>query len=127
MLHKINNKIVNILLKFWKKTFFSDVNVFHEGLGDKIGHFFQWTATFVAGLTIGFVSGWKIAVVVLATLPLLALAGFIMNKVNSWKKKFFKYQRDYDKFVHIIEYPYWMLLNSIESINFLEFIDISYF
>ena len=64
------------------------MNVFHEGIGDKIAQFFQWTASFVAGLSVGFATGWKIAVVVLATLPLLALAGFVMNKVDSCKRSF---------------------------------------
>ena len=73
---------VNFPDVFSDAFFCRDVNVFHEGIGDKIAQFFQWTATFVAGLIVGFTTGWKIAVVVLSTLPLLALAGFVMNKVD---------------------------------------------
>ena len=60
---------------------FSDVNKYHEGIGEQIGAFFLWTTMFVSGLTAGFVLGWKLAVVVLAFVPLLAICGFIMNKV----------------------------------------------
>uniref|UniRef100_X2B039 Bile salt export pump n=1 Tax=Capitella teleta TaxID=283909 RepID=X2B039_CAPTE len=55
-----------------------DVNKVKEGIGDKIGNFWQWIATFFAGIIIGFVYGWKLALVIFAVSPLLAISGGIM-------------------------------------------------
>ena len=53
----------------------SDVNKIQEGIGDKIGTFFQWTCAFLAGVIIGFVYGWLLTLVILAVSPLLAICG----------------------------------------------------
>jgi ATP-binding cassette subfamily B (MDR/TAP) protein 1 len=58
-----------------------DVNKIQEGIGDKIGNFFQWFSTFVTGIVIGFIYGWKLALVILAFGPLLAISGGIMTKL----------------------------------------------
>lgn len=61
---------------------FSDVNKVQEGLGDKISNFLQWFASFVSGIIIGFVKGWKLALVILSVSPLLAIAGGVMTYVS---------------------------------------------
>ena len=62
----------------------SDVNKVQEGIGDKIGNFFQWFSTFITGLTIGFVFGWKLALVIMAVSPLLVASGVIFTKVSAF-------------------------------------------
>ncbi|KAL2307451.1 hypothetical protein Nmel_000417 [Mimus melanotis] len=49
-----------------------DINAIREGIGDKISIFLQFFSTFVSGLIIGFIYGWKLALVVLSVSPLLA-------------------------------------------------------
>ncbi|XP_056340958.1 ATP-binding cassette sub-family B member 5 isoform X2 [Oenanthe melanoleuca] len=49
-----------------------DINTIREGIGDKISIFLQFFSTFVSGLIIGFIYGWKLALVVLSVCPLLA-------------------------------------------------------
>uniref|UniRef100_A0A8C3XY64 ATP-binding cassette sub-family B member 5 n=1 Tax=Catharus ustulatus TaxID=91951 RepID=A0A8C3XY64_CATUS len=49
-----------------------DINTIREGIGDKISIFLQFFSTFVSGLIIGFIYGWKLALVVLSVSPLLA-------------------------------------------------------
>jgi ATP-binding cassette subfamily B (MDR/TAP) protein 1 len=61
--------------------FTSDVNKIQEGIGDKMGAFFQWMATFIAGLIIALVRGWKLALVCLSLSPVIALCGGTMMKV----------------------------------------------
>ena len=52
-----------------------------EGIGDKIGIFFQWFSTFIFGISVGFYYGWKLAAVIMSVSPLLVICGYIMNKV----------------------------------------------
>ena len=52
-----------------------------EGIGDKIGNFFQWFSTFVAGIVIGFVYGWKLTLVIMSVSPLLVGCGVVFTKV----------------------------------------------
>ena len=66
--------------------FSSDVNKIQEGLGDKIGTFFQWMSAAVAGMIIGFVYGWLLTLVILAVSPLLAVCGGVMSKVDYFTK-----------------------------------------
>ncbi|XP_043397021.1 ATP-dependent translocase ABCB1 isoform X2 [Chelonia mydas] len=49
-----------------------DINTIHEGIGDKICIFVQLFATFLTGIIIGFIYGWKLTLVILSVSPLLA-------------------------------------------------------
>ncbi|XP_033614571.1 ATP-dependent translocase ABCB1 isoform X5 [Fukomys damarensis] len=60
-----------------------DVSKINEGIGDKIGMFFQSMATFVAGFVIGFTRGWKLTLVILAVSPVLGLSAAICAKILS--------------------------------------------
>ncbi|XP_029444907.1 multidrug resistance protein 1A-like [Rhinatrema bivittatum] len=58
-----------------------DINTIHDGLGDKICIFVQFFATFLAGIIIGFVYGWKLTLVILSISPLLALSAAVWSKL----------------------------------------------
>ncbi|KAM6152565.1 ATP-dependent translocase ABCB1 [Erethizon dorsatum] len=60
-----------------------DVSKINEGIGDKIGMFFQSVATFLAGFIIGFTRGWKLTLVILAVSPVLGLSAAICAKILS--------------------------------------------
>uniref|UniRef100_A0A8C6GRA8 P-type phospholipid transporter n=1 Tax=Mus spicilegus TaxID=10103 RepID=A0A8C6GRA8_MUSSI len=58
-----------------------DVSKINDGIGDKIGMFFQSITTFLAGFIIGFISGWKLTLVILAVSPLIGLSSALWAKV----------------------------------------------
>jgi len=57
-----------------------DTVVIQEAIGDKLATFLQFSATCIFGFTLGFVKGWKLALVMLAVTPLLAVCGGLMMK-----------------------------------------------
>ncbi|XP_010174504.2 multidrug resistance protein 1 [Antrostomus carolinensis] len=56
-----------------------DINTIHEGIGDKICIFIQFFATFLAGIIIGFIHGWKLTLVILSVSPLLAASAAVWS------------------------------------------------
>lgn len=62
--------------------FFSDVSKINDGIGDKIGIFFQSMATFFTGFIVGFTRGWKLTLVILAISPVLGLSAAMWAKVG---------------------------------------------
>ncbi|KAM9216073.1 ATP-dependent translocase ABCB1 [Dugong dugon] len=60
-----------------------DVSKINEGIGDKIGMFFQSTATFCTGFIVGFTRGWKLTLVILAISPVLGLSAAVWAKILS--------------------------------------------
>nr|XP_012306316.1 multidrug resistance protein 1 [Aotus nancymaae] len=60
-----------------------DVSKINEGIGDKIGMFFQSMATFFTGFIVGFTRGWKLTLVILAISPVLGLSAAIWAKILS--------------------------------------------
>ncbi|XP_059113272.1 ATP-dependent translocase ABCB1 [Peromyscus eremicus] len=60
-----------------------DVSKINEGIGDKIGMFFQSMATFFGGFIIGFTRGWKLTLVILAISPVLGLSAGVWAKILS--------------------------------------------
>nr|XP_020023497.1 multidrug resistance protein 1 isoform X4 [Castor canadensis] len=60
-----------------------DVSKINEGIGDKIGMFFQAMATFFTGFIVGFTRGWKLTLVILAVSPVLGLSAGIWAKILS--------------------------------------------
>ncbi|RKP35291.1 hypothetical protein BJ085DRAFT_33983 [Dimargaris cristalligena] len=62
-----------------------DVNVLQEGIGSKLSVVFQDTCCFIAGFAIAFAKGWRLALVLLSALPLIALCGAIMAKLVASK------------------------------------------
>ena len=53
-----------------------------DGIGDKLGLFFQQIATFFGGFIVGFIFGWELTLVILAVSPLLIVSGGLMAKVG---------------------------------------------
>ncbi|XP_004851267.1 multidrug resistance protein 1-like [Heterocephalus glaber] len=60
-----------------------DVSKVNEGIGDKIGMFFQSLATFLTAFIVGFSRGWKLTLVILAISPVLGLSASIWAKILS--------------------------------------------
>ncbi|XP_006503615.1 phosphatidylcholine translocator ABCB4 isoform X2 [Mus musculus] len=60
-----------------------DVSKISEGIGDKVGMFFQAIATFFAGFIVGFIRGWKLTLVIMAISPILGLSTAVWAKILS--------------------------------------------
>ncbi|XP_020919115.1 phosphatidylcholine translocator ABCB4 isoform X3 [Sus scrofa] len=61
----------------------SDISKISEGIGDKVGMFFQAVATFFAGFIVGFIRGWKLTLVIMAISPILGLSAAVWAKIIS--------------------------------------------
>ncbi|PVU87017.1 hypothetical protein BB559_006268 [Furculomyces boomerangus] len=62
----------------------SDVSLIQDGIGVKVSYLIQHLTTFVAGFVIAFIRGYKMALVIISLVPLLALIGSLMG-INSSK------------------------------------------
>lgn len=60
----------------------SDVYKIQEGMSDKVGLLMKASSTFIVSFVIGFTTGWKLTLVILAVSPALAIAGSLYNKVK---------------------------------------------
>ena len=47
--------------------------------------FIQWTFTFLGGFVIAFVYEWRLSLVILATTPLLVIAGYSFSVVSGFE------------------------------------------
>ncbi|XP_071416994.1 ATP-binding cassette sub-family B member 5 isoform X4 [Pithys albifrons albifrons] len=56
-----------------------DINTIHQGIGDKICIFLQFFTTFLSGIIIGFIHGWKLTLVILSVSPLLAASAAVWS------------------------------------------------
>ncbi|KAK2641571.1 hypothetical protein Ddye_023334 [Dipteronia dyeriana] len=56
-----------------------DTILIQEAMGEKVGKFIQLMSTFLGGFIIGFVKGWRLAIVLLACIPAMAIAGGFMS------------------------------------------------
>lgn len=59
-----------------------DSNKFHRGIGRKFGEGVQFFSTFVGGLIYAFYSSWRVALVIMAVLPLVSAAALGVLHVN---------------------------------------------
>ncbi|KAL1822889.1 hypothetical protein ACET3Z_009667 [Daucus carota] len=53
----------------------SDAILVQDAIGDKIGHSIRYLSQFMLGFILGFISVWKLTLVTLAVVPLIAVAG----------------------------------------------------
>nr|XP_028606429.1 ATP-binding cassette sub-family B member 5 isoform X2 [Podarcis muralis] len=60
-----------------------DINTIHEGIGDKLSIIMQNLSTFLTGIIIGFVHGWKLTLVILSVSPLLVVSGGVWSYLLS--------------------------------------------
>ncbi|XP_072109854.1 ATP-dependent translocase ABCB1 isoform X1 [Mobula birostris] len=58
-----------------------DISKISDGIGDKISILIQTLTTFIAGFAIGFIKGWKLALVILAVSPVLGICAIIWSKI----------------------------------------------
>ncbi|KAI8357632.1 multidrug resistance protein 3 [Mortierella sp. GBAus27b] len=58
----------------------SDTQLIFDGMADKVGLVLSNLTTFVAGFVIGFIRGWKLSLVLLATVPLIGAVATFMAK-----------------------------------------------
>ncbi|KAG0052311.1 Multidrug resistance protein 1 [Gryganskiella cystojenkinii] len=61
----------------------ADTQLIFDGLADKVGLCLSSLATFVAGFVIAFTHGWKMSLVLLTAVPLMALTGALMAKYST--------------------------------------------
>jgi ATP-binding cassette subfamily B (MDR/TAP) protein 1 len=53
----------------------TDTLLVQDAIGEKVGNFMHYIATFLAGLVVGFVSAWRLALLSVAVIPAIAFAG----------------------------------------------------
>ncbi|CAF3869833.1 unnamed protein product, partial [Rotaria sp. Silwood1] len=58
-----------------------DVNKIRDGIGDKLGAIIRAISTFISCVIISLVKGWKLALVILSTLPIIVATFIISSKV----------------------------------------------
>ncbi|OEL38179.1 ABC transporter B family member 21 [Dichanthelium oligosanthes] len=61
----------------------ADTVLIQGAIGDKVGKFAQLVTTFLGGLTVAFVKGWLLTLVMLSTVPLFIAAGGIVSRMHS--------------------------------------------
>ena len=60
---------------------FRDLNKLADGIGSKFGRLIYSFSAFFAGYILGFCYLWKLALVMMAVLPIVALSGGVLAKV----------------------------------------------
>ncbi|KNA15757.1 hypothetical protein SOVF_095280 [Spinacia oleracea] len=60
-----------------------DTVLIQDAIGEKVGKFVQMIATFITGFVIAFIKGWLLTLVMMSSIPLLAIAGAVMTIVIS--------------------------------------------
>uniref|UniRef100_A0A8C4V954 Bile salt export pump n=1 Tax=Falco tinnunculus TaxID=100819 RepID=A0A8C4V954_FALTI len=64
-----------------------DVNKINEAIADQVAIFIQRLTTFVCGFLLGFVSGWKLTLVIIAVSPLLGVGAAAVAKLTGRELK----------------------------------------
>ena len=59
----------------------SDIEKIQSGIGDKVAVFLSYFSTFISGYIIAFSKSWKLALVVMTMLPLIAFISATIAKV----------------------------------------------
>lgn len=58
-----------------------DIDKIKDGIGDKLGNAFQFISSFISGIAIGFIRGWKLTLVILSLSPILIFLSVALTKV----------------------------------------------
>ncbi|WJX96357.1 ABC transporter B member 11 [Trifolium repens] len=58
-----------------------DTVLIKDAMGEKVGQFIQFVATFIGGFVIAFTKGWLLTVVMLSSIPLIVLSGAMTSMV----------------------------------------------
>uniref|UniRef100_A0A8C0VWC0 Bile salt export pump n=1 Tax=Cyanistes caeruleus TaxID=156563 RepID=A0A8C0VWC0_CYACU len=67
-----------------------DVNKINEAIADQVAVFIQRITTFVCGFLLGFVSGWKLTLVIIAVSPLLGIGAAVAKLTGRELKAYAK-------------------------------------
>nr|KYP57637.1 ABC transporter B family member 4 [Cajanus cajan] len=78
-----------------------DTVLIQDAMGEKVGKFIQLIATFFGGFVIAFIRGWLLTLVMLSTLPLLALSGAALAVIIGRMAS--RGQTAYAKAAHVVE------------------------
>lgn len=92
---------------------------YQRGIGNKLGLLFQFLATFLGGIIYAFYSSWKAAVVVLLTVPFMAVSGYALVKMTTSKTS--RANASYAKAGSIV-YTTVMNIRTILSLNATSYI-----
>uniref|UniRef100_A0A803LET6 Uncharacterized protein n=1 Tax=Chenopodium quinoa TaxID=63459 RepID=A0A803LET6_CHEQI len=60
-----------------------DTVLIQDAMGEKVGKFLQMISTFIGGFIIAFIKGWLLTLVMLSSIPLLAISGAAMTIIVS--------------------------------------------
>ena len=60
----------------------SDMEKILSGIGDRLAHFIQWITIFIGGFILGFVSEWRLTLLLVGLTPFLAISGAVFAKVG---------------------------------------------
>lgn len=58
----------------------ADISQVRDALGQNVGNCFQFISMFIGGLAIGFYKGWELTLVILCSVPILALSAGVFGK-----------------------------------------------
>ncbi|XP_030460439.1 ABC transporter B family member 11-like [Syzygium oleosum] len=78
-----------------------DTVLIQNAMGEKVGTFIQLVSTFVGGFAIAFIKGWLLTLIMLATIPMLVIAGGVTFLIIS--KKASRGQSAYAKAANVVE------------------------
>ena len=81
-MHSVSTPLYSLPSLSLSLSLCSDIEKIQSGIGDKVAVFLSYFSTFVTGYVIAFTRSWKMALVVMTMLPLLATVGAIMSRVS---------------------------------------------
>ncbi|CAF3362443.1 unnamed protein product, partial [Rotaria sp. Silwood2] len=61
--------------------FTNDINKIHDGIGNKFGSVIEVLITFISCITIGFIKGWKLSLVIFAFAPIVFIIAVILFRI----------------------------------------------
>ena len=67
----------------WPCLLCSDIDLIHDGIASDLGMACRWLSGCFAALFVGLILGWKLALVIIALTPLMAIIGSIATAVMS--------------------------------------------
>ena len=60
-----------------------DIGSIHDGIGDELSFFIQWSAVFLGGFIVAFIREWRLTLLLLGIVPVVAISGIAAAKVSS--------------------------------------------
>lgn len=75
-------QLLSLFLSLSYSTHSSDIEKIQSGIGDKVAIFLSYFSTFITGYVVAFTLSWKMALVVMTMLPLIATVGGVVSRVS---------------------------------------------